>query len=172
MVIITSQTAHEKFPPASHRATKKTAAVIAKRTSTFLAPHIMMFSIRHLPSSKCHERNPCALALNTINIKIVLVIALALLFSGVKLFERPSCKIFQWRSELAQTEVQETWITNQKGIDFQECLEASSMPEFYPWRILAGILTRSSFKGLSSLFAPGLKLLIVLTLEFRESESF
>jgi molybdate transport system regulatory protein len=49
------------------------------------------------------KENSHALANNTINYKIVLVMTLTLPFSGVKLFQRPSCKILQWRSELAQT---------------------------------------------------------------------
>jgi hypothetical protein len=46
------------------------------------------------------KENSHAFTSNTINIKIVLVMTLTLLLSGVKLFQRPSCKITQWRSEL------------------------------------------------------------------------
>jgi hypothetical protein len=48
MVIVTSQTLDEKFSPDSHRARIRAAAIIAKRTSTFLVSHIMTFSIGHL----------------------------------------------------------------------------------------------------------------------------
>ena len=48
------------------------------------------------------EENVHAFVHNTINKKIVLVWTLTLLLSGVKLFQLPSCKIFQWRSELVQ----------------------------------------------------------------------
>jgi hypothetical protein len=73
MVIITSQTLHEKLSPESHRVRIKAAAMTARRTDTFLVSQVSMFCITHLLFSKCHEKNTKSFTYNTINIKIVLV---------------------------------------------------------------------------------------------------
>jgi molybdate transport system regulatory protein len=102
MVIITSQTLHEKFSPDSHRIKIKTAAMTARRTDTFLVSQIITFCITHLLFSKCHEKNTKSFTYNTINIKIVFVLTVSCLLSRVKHLKQPPCKITQGRSELAQ----------------------------------------------------------------------
>jgi hypothetical protein len=81
-------------------------------------------------------------------------------------------KSFNGVQNWLKTQGQKTWLANQKKMDFREWPEPSSMAEYYPWKIRGAISTRSNFKSLRSLFALGLKVLIVPTSGFRGSESF
>jgi hypothetical protein len=86
-------------------------------------------------------------------------------------FKDPLAKLLKDGQNWLKTEDQETWLTNQKKIDFRELPEPSVMPGSYLWRIMSGILTQSSSKGLNSLFVLGLRLLIVLIYNSPESGS-